>query len=212
MNTSSILEQVVSSVLVVIILAGWDLLRKRYKKRREQQQQQSPSQPAAPVAVPPQMIQQPVQSTEPPQTGQPLTTASAPAHATLQPVNPAVVAAQTAQQSAPTAAFPQTIQQPPPVKAGTSPAPVTSGQIVSGCLTAFWIVIRMGLSALFGFVFGGLTSGMLVAFDYPYSTEMGSPTMIVLVLGFTIGTWVVISLLGKLAQMIFTMYIRPLFS
>jgi ABC-type nickel/cobalt efflux system permease component RcnA len=191
MNTASILEQVVSSILVVIILAAWDLLRKRHKNRQEQQRQQPLSQPAAPEAALPQTIQQPVPSVE----TQQLTTSAASPHTTQQP--------------APHAAFPQTIQRPPPATVG---APVTLGQIVSGCLTAVWIVIRMGLSALFGFVFGGLTSGMLVAFDYPYSTEMGSPTMIILVLGFTIGTWVVITLLGKLAQMIFQMYIRPLFS
>jgi len=157
MSALSILEQVISSILVVILLAAWDVFRRRLKQRKDQ-----PPQPA------------PVQ-TEP--------------QADVLPTTPQLASP---------------VSQPPAAARAAAP-PLTSAQVVTGCIWGVWIAARMILSPLFGFIFGGLTSGILVAMNYPYNTDFGSPTMLILVLGFTAFTWVMLTLLGMLAQKLLQM-------
>lgn len=190
MNTASVLEQVLSSILVAILLGVWEVLRRQYQKRKERAQQ-PPAIAPAPAA--------------PPQPALPI----APADASVQPAaSAAVPPAATAPTAAPPAASPSAAATPA-AAAAPAAAPLTTGDFVSGCLTGVWIFIRIVLSPLLGFVFAAVTSGMLVAFDYPYSTEMGSTTMIVLVLVFTIVNWAVLTFFGMLARMIFQTLTRP---
>jgi len=186
MNTASVLEQVLSSILVAILLGVWEVLRRQYQKRKERANQPPAIAPAPAVA---------------PQPAPPI----APADASVQPAASAAVPPAAAVPTAATAASPTTTANP----VAATAAPLTSGDFVTGCLTGVWIFIRIVLSPLLGFVFAAVTSGMLVAFDSPYSTEMGSTPMIVLVLVFTIVNWAVLTFFGMLARMIFQTLTRP---